>query len=326
MKVLVTGATGFIGWHCASLLRDRGLAVSTLLRPPSDETKLPKGIAVIRGDFSSVKSLAAAVHGIDAVVHCAGVVRAVSLAAYWKANVDSTENLCLACRDQKVDRFIFISSITAGGPSSRDKPRDERDADYPLTHYGLSKNSAESVVKKLIRDSTVLRLCAVYGPRERDILRMFKLVAEKGLYIRPKGNSPLLSFIDGREVAKAVLYALKFDVTKKKTYYISDGNIYEWDDFLTCVEEAVGRKARRIFIPMWMADTYAMLADGVSKITRKPPLINREKVLELRQGAWTCSPARFSYDTGFHPDDNLKKGVFETAEWYREKGWLKWRS
>ena len=326
MKVLVTGATGFIGWHCASLLRDRGLTVSALLRPPSDETKLPKGVAGIRGDFSSVKSLVVAVHGIDAVIHCAGVVRAVSLASYWKANVDSTENLCLACRDQKVDRFIFISSLAAGGPSGRDKPRDERDADYPLTHYGVSKNSAESVVKKLIRDSTVLRLCAVYGPRERDILRMFKLVAEKGFDIRPKGNSPLLSFIDGREVAKAVLYALKCDVTKKKTYYISDGNIYVWDDFLTCMEEAVGRKARRVFIPMWMAETYAMLADGFSKITRKPPLINRERILILRQEAWTCSPARFSYDTGFQPDDDLKKGVFATAEWYREKGWLKWRS
>jgi nucleoside-diphosphate-sugar epimerase len=314
LKVLVTGATGFIGWHCASLLRDRGLTVSALLRPPSDETKLPKGVAGILGDFSSVKSLAAAVHGMDAVVHCAGVVRAVSLASYRKANVDSTNNLCLACKDQKVDRFIFISSLTAGGPSGRDKPRDESDADYPL--------SAESVVKRLIRDSTVLRLCAVYGPRERDILRMFKLVAEKGLDIRPKGDCPLLSFIDGREVAKAVLSALKFDVTKKKTYYISDGNIYEWDDFLTCVEEAVGRKARRIFIPMWMAETYAMFADGFSKITRKPPLINRERILILRQEAWTCSPARFSYDTGFQPDDDLKKGVFATAEWYREQGWL----
>ena len=323
MKVLVTGATGFIGWHCASLLRDRGLAVSALLRPPSDETKLPKGVAGIRGDFSSIKSLAGAAHGIDAVVHCAGVVRAVSLASYWKANVDSTNNLCLACRDQKVDRFIFISSLTAGGPSGRDKPRDESDADYPLTHYGVSKNSAESVVKRLIPDSTVLRLCAVYGPRERDILRMFKLVAEKGVDIRPKGDSPLLSFIDGMEVAKAVLYALKFDVTKKKTYYISDGNVYEWDDFLTCVEEAVGRKARRIFIPMWMAETYAMLADGFSKITRKSPLINRERILMLRQKAWTCSPVRFSDDTGFQPDDDLKKGVFATAEWYREKGWLK---
>jgi nucleoside-diphosphate-sugar epimerase len=323
LKVLVTGATGFIGWHCASLLRDRGLAVSALLRPPSDETKLPKGVDGIRGDFSSVKSLAAAVHGIDAVVHCAGVVRAVSLASYWKANVDSTENLCLACRDQKVDRFIFISSLIAGGPSGKDKPRDESDADHPLTHYGVSKNSAESVVKRLIRDPTVLRLCAVYGPRERDILRMFKLVSEKGFDIRPKGDSPLLSFIDGREVAKAVFSALNFDVTKKKTYYISDGNIYEWDDFLTYVEEAVGRKARRIFIPMWMAETYAVLADGFSKITRKPPLINRERILTLRQQAWTCSPARFSEETGFRPDDDLKKGVFTTAEWYREKGWLK---
>ena len=323
MKVLVTGATGFIGWHCASLLRDRGLAVSALLRPPSDETKLPKGVAGIRGDFSSVKSLAEAVHGIDAVVHCAGVVRAVSPASYWKANVYSTENLCLACRDQKVHRFIFISSLTAGGPSGRDKPRDESDSDYPLTHYGVSKNSAESVVKSLIRDYTVLRLCAVYGSRERDIYRMFKLVAEKGFDIRPKGNSPLLSFIEGREVAKAILYSLNFDVTKKKTYYISDGNVYEWDDFLTCVEEAVRRKARRIFIPMWMAETYAVLADGFSKITRKPPLINRERILILRQKAWTCSPARFSADTGFRPEDDLKKGVFATAEWYREKGWLK---
>jgi nucleoside-diphosphate-sugar epimerase len=304
-------------------LRDRGLAVSALLRPPSDEARLPKAVAGIRGDFSSVKSLEAAVHGKDAVVHCAGVVRAVSLASYWKANVTSTENLCLACCDQKVGRFIFISSLTAGGPSGRDKPRDESDADYPLTHYGVSKNSAESVVKRLIGDSTVLRLCAVYGPRERDILRMFKLVAEKGYDIRPKGDSPLLSFIEGRDVAKAVLSTLRCDVTKKKTYYISDGKIYEWNDFLTCVEEAVGRKARRISIPLWVVESYAMLADGFSKITRKPPLINRERILILRQKAWTCSPARFSNDTGFQPDADLKKGVFATAEWYREKGWLK---
>jgi nucleoside-diphosphate-sugar epimerase len=323
LKVLVTGATGFIGWHCASLLRDRGLAVSALLRPPSDETKLPKGVAGIRGDFSSIKSLAGAAHGIDAVVHCAGVVRAVSLSAYWKANVVSTENLCLACRDQKVDRFIFISSLTAGGPSSRDKPRDETDVDFPLTHYGISKNHAESIVKGLIRDVTVFRLCAVYGPRERDILRVFKLVAEKGVDIRPRGDSPLLSFIDGREVAKAVFSALASDGTKKKTYYISDGNIYVWDDFLTCVEKAVGRKAKRIFIPMWMAEIYTILADGISKITRNPPLINRERILLLRQKAWTCSPARFSDDTGFQPDNDLKKGVLKTAEWYREKGWLK---
>ncbi|MCG2779141.1 MAG: hypothetical protein L6406_25995, partial [Desulfobacterales bacterium] len=154
-------------------------------------------------------------------------------------------------------------------------------------------------------------------------LRIVKFVAGKRLDINLRGGCPLIYYIDGREVAKAVISALKFDVTKKKTYYISDGNIYEWDDFLTCVEEAVGRKARRIFIPMWMADTYAMLADSFSKITRKPHLINREKVLELRQEAWTCSPARFSDDTGFRPDDDLKKGVFATAEWYREQGWLK---
>lgn len=323
MKVLVTGTTGFIGWHCASLLRDNGFSVSALLRPPSDEAKLPEGVTGVRGDFSSVRSLMAAVKGIDAVVHCAGVVRAVSVASYWKANVDSTENLCRACSEQEVERFIFISSLAAGGPSSRDKPRDESIADHPLTHYGMSKHSAESVVKKLIHEPTVLRPCAVYGPRDRNILRIFKLASEKGLDIRQKGSSPLLSFIDGREVAKAVLFSLTSDVTKNKTYYISDGNTYTWDDFLTCVEKAVRRKTRRICIPMWMAAMYAMLADGVSKITRKPSLINREKVLELRQEAWTCSSARFSDDTGFHPDDNLKKGVFATAEWYREKGWLK---
>jgi len=323
LKVLITGATGFIGWHCASLLRDNGFSVSALLRPPSNETKLPEGINVVRGDFSSVRSLMAAVKGIYAVVHFAGVVRAVSLASYWKANVDSTENLCRACNEQGVERFIFISSLAAGGPSGRDKPRDESVADHPLTHYGISKHEAESVVRRLIHEPTVLRPCAVYGPRDRDIFHIFKLVSEKGLDIRLKGNSPLLSFIDSREVSKAVLFTLMSDVTKNKIYYISDGNIYEWDDFLTCVEKAVGRNARRICIPMWMAAIYAILADGVSKITRKPPLINREKVLELRQEAWTCSPARFSNDTGFHPDGNLKKGVFATAEWYRENGWLK---
>jgi len=323
LKVLVTGATGFIGWHCASLLRDKGLDIFALLRPTSDETGLPQGVTGIRGDFASVQSLERVVYGVDAVVHCAGVVRAVSLSVYWKANVTSTENLCLACGNQKVDRFIFISSLTAGGPSSRDKPRDETDVDFPLTHYGMSKNRAESIVRALIPDTTVFRLCAVYGPRERDILRVFKLVTERGIDLRPAGDSPLLSFVEGREVAKAVFSALASDATKKKAYYISDGNIYVWDDFLTCMEEAVGRKAKRIFVPLWMAEIYAMLADGISKITRIPPLINRERILLLRQEAWTCSPARFFDDTGFQPDNDLKKGVFKTAEWYKEKGWLK---
>jgi len=322
LKVLVTGATGFIGWHCADILRDNGFSVSALLRPPSDEAKLPGGVDGVRGDFASVRSLVAALKGIDAVVHCAGVVRAVSVTSYWKANVDFTKNLCRACGEQGVERFIFISSLAAGGPSSRDKPRDERDADSPLTHYGMSKHSAESVVMRLVHAPTALRLCAVYGPRDKDILRIFKFVAKKGLDIRPRGKSPLLSFIDGRDVAKAVLFALKFDVTKNKTYYISDGNIYEWDDFLACVEGAVGREARRIYVPMWMAGTYAMLADGLSQITRKPPLINREKILELRQEAWTCSPALFSFDTGFHPANNLRSGVLSTARWYRKKSWL----
>ena len=257
------------------------------------------------------------------MVHCAGVVRALSLDAYWRANVEVTENLTRACSRERVDRFIHISSLAAGGCSSRGKPRDENDEDRPLTNYGLSKFAGEFPVRRNARSFTILRPCAVYGPGERDILQVFRLVAERGLDIRPKGKSPLLSFIDGRDVAAAALLCIGRDSTVGNTYYLSDGNFYEWDDFLACVEEAVSKKAKRINIPLFAAETYAMLACGFGKLIGRVPLLNSEKIFELQQEAWTCSPQRFFSDAGFKPRADLMMNVLETAEWYRDKGWIR---
>ncbi len=322
MKAVVTGTTGFIGWHCAALLARNGYEVTALLRPESRGAP-PEGVAVARAGYDSVESLAEAVRGAEAVVHCAGVVRALSLDDYWRANVEAAANLAKACREAGVRRFVYMGSLAAGGPSKRDEPRTERMPDRPVTYYGLSKLAGELAARRAFPRTTAFRPCAVFGPRERDIFTVFDLVARRGLDVRPAGPSPLLSFVYGPDVARAVLLALKTDETAGRTYYLSDGETWEWDDFVDAVADAAGRRPRKVRIPRFLVEGMAWFSDLFAALTRRPPKLSREKVFEMGMEAWTCSPARFAADTGFSPRRDLREPVRLTLRWYREQGWLK---
>ncbi len=321
MKVLVTGSTGFIGSHCVETLSKRGCSVRCLLRPDSKGTP-PSFAETATADYSSVASLTDALSGVDAVVHCGGIVRALRLDDYFKANVQTTENLCRACLIKGIERMVFISSLSAGGQSKADTPRDETMTDEPLTFYGLSKLAAELVVRRLMPAPTCIRPCSVYGPRERDIFTVFRYVAKKGIDLRPKGASPKLSFVHGADVAGAVCASLQSNNTIGKTYYLSDGEVVDWDGFVSHIEGAVSRQAKKVTIPMWSAELYALFGEFYAMVTGRMPIVTREKVFEMSKEAWTCSPNRFISDSGFTPSFKLDEGVKMTAQWYKNEGWL----
>jgi nucleoside-diphosphate-sugar epimerase len=321
VRTVVTGGSGFVGSHVCDALRKSGRGVTVFTRRGKNG-KSAESPGFIPVDYTDVDLLAAALLGVDEVVHCAGAVRAVSEEKYFAANVLPTRNLSLAAAAAGVARFVLVSSLAAGGPSSREKRRDESDPDDPLTWYGQSKYAAELEARHFAPGLTIVRPCAVYGPGDWDIFLVFRSIARLGLDIRPSGGTPLLSFIEGTDVARAIAAILDAESTIGRTYYLAGEGVSEWGDFTNRVSEALGVKNRVLNIPRFAADIYGFLLLQLARITGKPTVISPEKLYEMRQEAWTCSSERLAADCGFRPMVSLGDGVRATAVWYRAKGWL----
>src|ERR1700722_12501724 len=181
MKVLVTGASGFLGSHVADQLTRGGHDVRALVRKSSKRDFLERldRIEFAYGSVEDAAKVADAVKGVDAIIHSAGLVKARSPEEFHRTNVDGTRNLIEAAKVHapKLRRFVLVSSLAAAGPSLDGVPLD-RDGAGPVTHYGRSKLEAERVVLAA-KDSlpvTILRPGAIYGPRDQEILVFFKSV------------------------------------------------------------------------------------------------------------------------------------------------------
>ncbi|HRK03174.1 MAG TPA: NAD-dependent epimerase/dehydratase family protein, partial [Oligoflexia bacterium] len=178
---LVTGASGFIGSSVIRALSAQGIRPRALMRATSSKENLV-GVEydLALGDLSDVESLKRAVDGVSYIFHLAGCVAAKTTAEYFAHNAQGTENLAIAARqNDSLERFIYVSSLAAGGPVSTDTPRTESDSDSPISDYGTSKREGEERLRRHSAGKyniTVVRPPAVYGPRDRGIFEFVKLV------------------------------------------------------------------------------------------------------------------------------------------------------
>src|ERR1700685_710002 len=181
MRFLVTGSSGLLGGHVVELLSMRGDPVRALVRPTSNRQHLLKfpNVELFEGAIERIEGLAEAMDGIDAIVHCAGIVKARNSDEFFAVNVVGTSNVVQAARALrgKLRRFVHVSSLEAVGPSPDGRPV-SADQENPVTAYGRSKLAAEKVVLAAKDDLpvTVLRPGAIYGPRDGEILEVFKSI------------------------------------------------------------------------------------------------------------------------------------------------------
>ena len=184
MKALVTGGTGFIGSHLTEALIRKGVQVRCLLRKTSD-LKWLKGLPIefVHGDCNDKTSLEKAVRGVDWVFHLAGVTKAIKEETYFEVNGLGTENLIHACLENnpRLQKFIYISSQAAAGPSRNGCNKKELDPCEPVSFYGRSKRVGEELVLTHAHELPVLilRPSAVYGPRDKDIFAFFKCLSRR---------------------------------------------------------------------------------------------------------------------------------------------------
>ena len=326
MRVLVTGATGFLGSHIAEQLARQGHDVRVLVRRTSDRSFLRHIEAEeALGDVTQPDTLPAAVEDVDAVVHAAGLTKARSAAEFEAVNAGGTANLLAALGPaHPLRRFVLISSLGAHGPSHDGRPRPLEAPPAPVTAYGRSKLRAEELVRSWAGDgrpTTIIRPPVIYGPRDRQLLPFFHLARWRLAPLLGDGSNAV-SCVYVEDAARAAALTATAADAPSATYALDDGAVYTWRELLAAVERAVGKKALRLPSPAWAFAAAALVTELYGRLRRRAVIFTRDKVVEMRQRYWVCSHDEISHDLGWQPQVGLNEGAALTAAWYRQHGWL----
>ena len=325
MKVLVTGASGFLGSHVAERLKKAGHDVRVLVRKTSNRKFLDTlGVELAYGAIEDAAAVEEAVKGVDAIVHSAGIVKARSKEEYFSTNVQGTKNLLEAAKKHtpKLTRFVQVSSLEAAGPSADGKPVPVSQ-EAPCTEYGRSKLLAEKACLAFKDDLnvTILRPTAIYGPRDVEILEAFRSVKKRVLPITGDGSTKY-TFVYGPDCAEACVKAITAPVPSGSIYFVADGDIWEQKASMLKIEEAFSTRAiLRAGIPFGVVKAAAFFVEAYGKATNKAVMLTREKAAMLEQH-FVCDSAETRAALSWEPEVKWTEGTKLTARWYEDNGWL----
>jgi nucleoside-diphosphate-sugar epimerase len=338
-RVLITGASGFIGYHLVQAALQEGFEVHAAVRPSSERGSLQElglraemnkrgKLLFVYPDFTSSETLVPLlINGAyNYVIHAAGVTRAKSTEVYNEVNANYTLRLAQAslAADIPLKRFVFVSSLAAVGPKEyqADLPIDESTIPKPLTSYGKSKLLAEKYLADIEGiPLTTIRPTAVYGPREKDILILFETL-NKGLdlYI---GNKPQwFSFVYVNDLVAATMAAFREESRERTAYNISDGRKYDRYKIAELFERFSNKKAYRLHLPVGIIKLAAAILEAASVFSKSAPVLNKEKIGELTAENWYCSIDKARNELGYEPKFDLERGLKETLTWYKDNKWL----
>ncbi len=322
MKAFVTGGTGFVGAHLVPTLLERGAEVRCLVRNPAKALALGwRDVRLVRGDLDDARALAEGCAGADVVFHVAGRISARDLREFMRTNRDGTANVLEAAALQPPQRFVLVSSLAAGGPTTPGHPIDEARRPAPVTPYGQSKLAAEILVRAAPFPWTIVRPPAVYGEWDREILKVFKL-ARRGLAPVFGDGSQELSVIYAGDLATALVTAATSPGAARKVYYAAHPAVTTSGELVRAVGRAVGRAPRIVALPAPVARVILWAIGSLAHVAGRATVLSADKADEFLAPAWTCRPDALMRDTGWHAATDLNAGLQRTADWYRREGWL----
>ncbi|HEX3274070.1 MAG TPA: NAD-dependent epimerase/dehydratase family protein [Gemmatimonadales bacterium] len=322
MKALVTGATGFVGSHLTEALRRRGDEVTILARSASKAAALaPLGVRVVAGDLADRAAVAEGLRDQDVVYHVAGLVAARSEAEFLAANRDGSRDLAEAAALAGVRRFVLVSSMAAAGPTIKGRPLRGDEAPRPVTAYGRSKLAGEQAVTATGLDWTIVRPPMVYGPRDHEVLKVFRL-ARLGLAPVLGDGGQELSAVHAADLAEALVAAGTHDVAVGRMYYACHPEVFTGAELSRAVGRAMGRTVALVRVPSSIGRGMLRLTGAAARLTGQATILTADKANEFYQPAWTADPSPLTRDTGWQARRDLRTGLDETYRWYREAGWL----
>lgn len=317
-KVLITGASGFIGSFLTEEALTRDWNVWAGIRQSSNleflEDKRIHFIDLLYKDKArltvQLANYVARNGKWDYIIHNAGITKCLNPQDFETVNYRYTRNFVEALQeaDAVPEKFILMSSLSAHSEAE--------------TVYGKSKLMAEDFLKQQVSFPYII-LCptGVYGPREKDYLLMLKTI-QSGWDVAAGMETQRLTFIYVKDLVDVVYAALESPVAQR-TYNVAEGIVYTDEEYTQLAKEALGKKhVLKLRIPLPVIKAVSILAEEVSRITQTPSTLNRDKYKIMAQRDWSCDISPIQQDFGFSAKYNLRRGLKESVEWYRANHWL----
>jgi UDP-glucose 4-epimerase len=325
-RVLITGASGFLGYHIICAAIEKGLNVYAAVRKTSNIEHLKDlPVKYLFLDFDDEKDITRQLseNSIDFIIHAAGDTKALSQEVYNHVNATYTLNLAKAAENcgPGFKKMTFISSLAATGPLTViDDKITEQATPEPVTAYGRSKLLAEGYLSKINIPTTILRPTAIYGPRDKNVFILIRLIS-RGLDPYIGNMRQQLSFVHAKDVADLAVQSL-FINNGTKVYNITDGKDYTRYQLSDITKVLLHKKATRIYIPMTVVKLLALVLETLNGWLKKPSILSREKLHELAAVNWVCDITKAKKELAFAPKFDLQTGLEDSIAWYKKNKWL----
>lgn len=333
-KILVTGASGFIG----SFIVEQGIASGyevwagiragssrKFLQHPdikfvelslNDTHKLQEQITTFKKENGAW----------DYVVHAAGVTKCIDKKDFLRINYEGTKNLVEALKKADIapQKLIYLSSLSIFGPARENEPHapiKESDQAIPNTAYGHSKLMAEAYIKHCGIPYIILRPTGVYGPRERDYYQMAVSI-KKHIDFAVGYKRQTITFIYVKDLVKAIYLSIEKNVNNR-CYFVSEPRGYSSRSFSDYIQESMGiKRVLHITAPLFVLKIISSVSELIARITKSPATLNSDKYNIMKQRNWLCDTTPIEQELGFKAEYDLHKGTEETIQWYIQEKWL----
>jgi nucleoside-diphosphate-sugar epimerase len=279
------------------------------------------GVRQVAGDLHDHAALARAAQGQDVVFHVAGLVAARDEAEFLRANRDGTANVVAAAAGGGARRVVLVSSMAAGGPAARGRPLAGDEPPHPVTAYGRSKLAAEEAVRGSAVPWTIIRPPMVYGPRDREVLKVFRL-ARLGVAPVFGAGDQELSAVHGADLANALVAAMESDAATGRVYYACHPEIFSSAGLVHAIAATMGRRVRTVPVPLVIGRALLGITGMAARLAGQTTILTADKANEFFQPAWTGDPSPLTRDSGWRAAHDLATGLRDTYAWYRAADWI----
>ena len=279
---------------------------------------------MVKCDLFNPESISKCIEDTEYIIHIAGITKAKHKSEFITGNVTATHNLLSAASQSKnLKKFCYVSSLTAVGPSSTGVPLNETAQCHPITTYGRSKLEAEHICKRYSDKMpiVIIRPPAVFGPRDTDILEIFKWVSH-GLKPILGSSAKTLSLVYAPDLAKGIVQATFSDRTIGEIYNIADPTIFTFASIIDYLATFMHKRTIQVYLPKGLVYSMAGIMQFVSLLGKKPAVLNIEKARDLLQTHWVCDPRKIQEQIGFQTSTSIYDGVSKTFQWYKENDWI----
>ncbi len=331
MKILVTGASGFLGGHLVETLANKGYKIIAMVRETSNIELIKDLVFEFRyADLSEPETIVEAVKGVDVIIHLAAYYTFHgSSKLYEKINVEGTRYLAEAALKNKIQHFIYCSTTEVIGPV-KNPPGDENTEPNPTYEYGRSKLKAEKIIKEYGLKGvnyTIIRPSGIYGPRNVNDVSYWTITsfAKNSIgtrFIIGSGEN-LVQFVHVKDVVEGFTLALeKRDISSRQTYIISEDKAYTYKQVYEILADLTGRKPPSKHIPKTLAKILIAPIQGVNRILGKENFLYHISTVDSVCSDRAYSIEKAKRELGYTPRYDLRTGLKETIEWYTKNGYI----